>query len=593
MRESKTREIVGLFCGAAAWAVILFALFSRCAVGIARGEDESPTLLAFHATWCGPCRQMEPVVAEIEREGFRVRHVDIDQDRDLTIRYRVRAVPTFVIVERDREVDRIVGGTTLERLKIKLHREAKPAKAEKPEKEKSGRERRPTPAWRYAEAVGHRAAVVRVYCQDGARTRSIGSGVLVRWGGRVVVLTARHVVQDAKKITVELFTKKTHYARVLKVDATWDCAVLELIGEPQGVTPDDVERGEAAMQVAGNRLESCGYGPDGKLAVNDGLFVSYRRTTAAKVGTDDWFEISGHARQGDSGGPIFNERGRVVGVLWGTNGEVVVGVQAGRLHVLLDAAVPPVKRAYWPTAWNPGQRNPTPAKPAIPFDALPPAESYPLPGPATEIEQTAGQDGGAVLKWRREQEAKDEATKQKLDAIAAQLESLARTPTAPSPTVPLPPAAEEKKPETLKEKIQDKLEGQSGFLGKFWKALDNENHIWVIIGVVGLVILWKKLGGIHTVIEKHREQLEKDAAGGGLKGKLATDILSVHDGPLGQKLADFEAKLNNVHAKAEAAHAAAATVAGQVAQVALAATPAAPIVAAANAANAVKTAAAA
>ena len=55
------------------------------------------------------------------------------------------------------------------------------------------------------------------------RTRSIGSGTLVKWGGKVVVLTARHVVGDAKKIVVELHDKRTHRAKVVAVDAVWDC----------------------------------------------------------------------------------------------------------------------------------------------------------------------------------------------------------------------------------------------------------------------------------------------------------------------------------------------------------------------------------
>ena len=95
----------------------------------------------------------------------------------------------------------------------------------------------------------------------------------------------------------------------------------------------------------GNRLESCGYGPDGKLACNSGLFLGYKRSTQAQNGPDDWMEISGHARGGDSGGPIFNQQGRVVGVLWGTDGEHVVGVQAGRVHKLLDEAIPDAGRA--------------------------------------------------------------------------------------------------------------------------------------------------------------------------------------------------------------------------------------------------------
>jgi thioredoxin 1 len=308
--------------------MILVALM--CAGAVVRGET---TLFDFYATGCGPCQAMAPAVDALARDGYVVERVNVDQDREFAARFGVTAVPCFVVVERGREVDRIVGQTTVERLKVKLQR--RPARVEVDVKKGQ-----PHPAWRYERPIGHRAAVVRIYCQDDARTRSIGSGVLVRWGKRIVVLTARHVVQDAKKITVELHTKRMHYARVVKVDVVWDCAVLELVGQPEGVEPAQLELGDAAMQREGNRLESCGYGPDGQLACNAGLFLGYRRSTQAQQGPDDWMEISGHARGGDSGGPIFNQQGRVVGVLWGTDGQHVVGVQAGRIHKLLDEAVP-------------------------------------------------------------------------------------------------------------------------------------------------------------------------------------------------------------------------------------------------------------
>jgi hypothetical protein len=125
------------------------------------------------------------------------------------------------------------------------------------------------------------------------------------------------------------------------------------------------------MQHEGDRLESCGYGPDGRLACNSGLFLGYRRSAQAPQGPDDWMVLSGHARGGDSGGPVFNAQNRLVGVLWGTDGREVVAVQAGRLHSLLDAAVPetslpaPVRPKVEPQSLSGlANRVPTPAKPA-------------------------------------------------------------------------------------------------------------------------------------------------------------------------------------------------------------------------------------
>ena len=269
--------------------------------------------------------------------------------------------------------------------------------------------KRPTPAWRYERPVGHRAAVVRVYCQDDVRTRSIGSGVLVRWGERIVVLTARHVVKDAKRVVVETFKRKAYRAKVMRVDAAWDCAVLELTERPEGIEPAEVELGSAAMFSDGDRLESCGYGPDGKLACNFGLFKGYRRSTAKIDGPDDWMVVSGHARGGDSGGPVFNSHGRVVGVIWGYDGETVVSVQAGRIHRLLDAAV----AVYQEQAVNVGifQRNPTPPKP----DFLPQRPLVPVPQqPADEVKIG---DKNPLLPWRGDSETRDREFEERLNGL--------------------------------------------------------------------------------------------------------------------------------------------------------------------------------
>ena len=50
-------------------------------------------LLNFSASWCGPCRQMAPLVGEITAAGWVVRHVDVDREGDLVRRFAVTGVP--------------------------------------------------------------------------------------------------------------------------------------------------------------------------------------------------------------------------------------------------------------------------------------------------------------------------------------------------------------------------------------------------------------------------------------------------------------------------------------------------------------------
>lgn len=73
-------------------------------------------LLDFTASWCGPCQRMAPVVGQLEAAGMPVRKVDYDTQRALAEQFRVTGVPTFVLLVRGREVDRVVGATTYEHL---------------------------------------------------------------------------------------------------------------------------------------------------------------------------------------------------------------------------------------------------------------------------------------------------------------------------------------------------------------------------------------------------------------------------------------------------------------------------------------------
>lgn len=63
-------------------------------------QSEQPVLVDFFATWCGPCKAMEPIIKEVAKSvqgKARVVKVDIDKQTQLAQAYNVQAVPTFMI----------------------------------------------------------------------------------------------------------------------------------------------------------------------------------------------------------------------------------------------------------------------------------------------------------------------------------------------------------------------------------------------------------------------------------------------------------------------------------------------------------------
>jgi hypothetical protein len=317
----------------------------------------------------------------------------------------------------------------------------------------------PTLAWRYDHPTLHRRGVVRVYAELDGRTRQIGSGVIIVWNRRLVVLTARHVVSGAKDIRIWTHRGATYSVRPLNVDATWDCAVLEVPAESVNAVKElavDIAFGDEAMDLKSGQLESCGYGPDGKLAVNIGNFQRYTRSTHQRSdGPDDWFVIAGHARQGDSGGPVFNKAGKVVGVLWGTDGQTVVCVQAGRLHVLLDAAIPAKQTGFPQTGF------PTRPMPAPPTQVTPPSI---LPQPVDPIDALRSD---YWLPFRRDMAESSASLNRKLDELDRRLGEInanlnrpqLQIPGLPGVTLPLPamPKPDADADKAQDEKIKNKL----------------------------------------------------------------------------------------------------------------------------------------
>lgn len=77
-------------------------------------ESEKVVLVDFYATWCGPCRMLTPVLEKISdsRADFNIVKVDIDENQELAMKYKIEVVPTMVVFKDGKVVEQIEGLVT-------------------------------------------------------------------------------------------------------------------------------------------------------------------------------------------------------------------------------------------------------------------------------------------------------------------------------------------------------------------------------------------------------------------------------------------------------------------------------------------------
>lgn len=73
---------------------------------------KTPVLVDFSAVWCGPCKMLDPIVAQLAEdwgEDVKVVKLDIDHNPNVTMKYHVMGVPTLILFKSGEIEERITG----------------------------------------------------------------------------------------------------------------------------------------------------------------------------------------------------------------------------------------------------------------------------------------------------------------------------------------------------------------------------------------------------------------------------------------------------------------------------------------------------
>lgn len=82
-------------------------------------QSETPTLVDFYADWCAPCKQMTPILQQIDSQfegAIKVIKVDTDKNQSAATHYQIRSIPTMLLFQNGEVVWRHTGTIPLQEL---------------------------------------------------------------------------------------------------------------------------------------------------------------------------------------------------------------------------------------------------------------------------------------------------------------------------------------------------------------------------------------------------------------------------------------------------------------------------------------------
>ena len=345
----------------------------------ANGGAAAPVeVVKFTATWCGPCRAMEPVLDQVRARGVPVTPIDVDQRPEVARQHAITSVPTMLLVSNGEVRDRIDGVVSTEVLLARIERvrrsspsgdqrassqrrsdrardprrqpaaetgppSARPSAARPTSSPRGGgrptdRDRGRTPRSSEINDAAIAASVRLRVADDGGE--SFGTGTIVDVHDRdALILTCGHIFRDSDgkgAIRVEFLGPHAGTAvsgQLLRFDLDRDLALvairIDLPIRPMRVAPPDarVRVGQSMFSVG------CNSGEDPTVMVGELKAIN-------KYQGPNNLVVSGQPVLGRSGGGLFTRDGQLVGVCNAADPEYDEGIYAAfsSIHHHLDAA---------------------------------------------------------------------------------------------------------------------------------------------------------------------------------------------------------------------------------------------------------------
>ena len=353
------------------WTAALLAL----TVISSPGES---VVLEFSKTNCKPCQQLQPAVDQLVSEGWIFRSVNVDREQDFAQRWHVTQLPTLIVVQNGREVDRVVGAMPVDKLRDRLQRVSnQPDVANVGAAETSTaigsrgtaaagpivRGQSPASSKTAAATVtavaslsrqfnsatiksDPAAATVRI-CVDDGKSEAFGTGTIIdTHGNEALVLTCGHLFRDGggqspMRVDVWMNGQKLTYPATMvhyQADET-DIGLIAFAADrpmkSATLLPQGIQLGE--------RQRVFSYGCDG------GADPTRRDTMISKLNRylgPSNVEISGAPVQGRSGGGLFDENGNLIGVCFAADKELDEGLYSGPDVIYQELAQLNLTRLY-------------------------------------------------------------------------------------------------------------------------------------------------------------------------------------------------------------------------------------------------------